>query len=112
RQGRDARAFGSAKIAAIGPGTAAALETHGLVADLVAKDHKGEGLAAELVAAIGAPPPRVLLARAEVARDVVPDALRKAGCEVDVVAVYKTRAPPRPLLEALSALLEGDEIDA
>lgn len=111
RQGRDARSFGRAKIAAIGPGTAAALERYGLAADVVAKDHKGEGLAAELVAAIGGDRPRVLLARAEVARDVVPDALRQAGCEVDVVAVYKTRSPPRPLLEGVSALLEAGEID-
>ena len=118
RQSRDARAFSRAKIAAIGPGTAAALERIGLSADLVPKDHKGEGLAAELVPAVlaapseGAGPPRVLLARAEVARDVVPDALRAAGCEVDVVSVYRTRPPPRPLLEALAALLEAREIDA
>lgn len=112
RQGRDARAFGEAKIAAIGPGTASSLERCGLTADLVPKVHKGEELAAELVAAIGASKPRVLIARAEVARDVVPDALRAVGCEVDVVSVYKTRAPPRPLLEALASLLEGKEIDA
>lgn len=112
RQGRDARVFGKASIAAIGPGTAGALERCGLTADLVPKDHKGEGLAAELVAAIGKTKPRVLIARAEVARDVVPDALRAAGCEVDVVSVYKTRSPPRPLLEALASLLEGREIDA
>jgi uroporphyrinogen III methyltransferase / synthase len=112
RQGKDARVFGSARIAAIGPGTAAALERCGLVADLVPKEHKGEGLAEELVAAIGDSKPRVLIARAEVARDVVPDALRAVGCEVDIVAVYKTRAPPRPLLEALAALLEAKEIDA
>lgn len=111
RQGRDARAFGRAKVAAIGPGTAAALERYGLAADVVAKDHKGEGLAGELLAAIGPDRPRVLLARAEVARDVVPEALRSAGCEVDVVAVYKTRSPPRPLLEGLSALLEAGEVD-
>ena len=54
----------------------------------------------------------MLIARAEVARDVVPDALRAAGCEVDVVSVYKTRSPPRALLEGLAALLEGGEIDA
>lgn len=112
RQGKDARAFGASKIAAIGPGTAAALGRVGLAADLVAKDHKGEGLAQELVAALGEDKPRVLVARAEVARDVVPDALRAAGCEVDVVSVYKTRSPPRALLEALSALLEAGEIDA
>lgn len=120
RQGRDARAFGRAKIAAIGPGTSAALEPFGLVADLVAKDHKGEGLAAELVAELRAsasgdtraPPVRVLLPRAEVARDVVPSALRDAGCDVDVVAVYKTCAPPAPLLDGLAALLDAGEIDA
>lgn len=112
RQGRDARAFGRAKIAAIGPGTAAALEHVGLLADLVAKEHRGEGLAAELVAAMETARPRVLVARAEVARDAVPDALRDAGCEVDVVAVYKTRSPPRPLLEGLSALLESGDVDA
>jgi uroporphyrinogen III methyltransferase/synthase len=115
RQGLDARAFAQAKLAAIGPGTAAALERCGLAPDLVPKVHKGEDLAEELAKAIGAVGtrrPRVLLARAEIARDVVPDALRGAGCEVDVVSVYKTRSPPRPLLEALAALLEAREIDA
>lgn len=124
RQGRDARAFGKAKIAAIGPGTASALERCGLTADVIAKEHRGEALAQEVLAAMAtsagasagasAPTakPRVLIARAEVARDVVPDTLRAAGCEVDVVSVYKTRSPPRALLEALSSLLEGGEIDA
>ncbi len=114
RQGKDARAFGRSNVAAVGPGTAAALERYGIAPDVVAKDHKGEGLAAELVDALarsGEPKPRVLLARAEVARDVVPDALRTHGYEVDVVAVYKTRSPPRALLEGLSALLEAGEID-
>lgn len=111
RQGKDGRALGGAKIAAVGPGTAAALEERGLIADLVAKEHKGEGLADDLVEAIGGAAPRVLVARAEVARDVVPDALRQAGCEVDVVPVYKTLAPPRPLLDALAALFEAREID-
>jgi uroporphyrinogen III methyltransferase/synthase len=114
RQGRDARAFGAAKIAAIGPGTAAALERCGLTADVIAKEHRGEALAQEVLAAMQptGTKPRVMIARAEVARDVVPDTLRAAGCEVDVVAVYKTRSPPRPLLEALSSLLEAGEIDA
>jgi uroporphyrinogen III methyltransferase/synthase len=111
RQGRDARAFGKARIAAIGPGTAAALERRGLTADLVAKEHRQEGLADQLLAAMGGAKARVLLARAEVARDVLPDALRAAGVDVDVVAVYATRAPPRPPLGALSALLEAGEID-
>jgi uroporphyrinogen III methyltransferase/synthase len=115
RQGKDARAFGRAKIAAIGPGTAVALERCGLTPDVVAKEHRGEGLASDVLAAMsasGGTKARVLLPRAEVGRDVVPDALRAAGCEVDVVSVYKTRSPPRALLEGLAALLEGGEIDA
>jgi len=127
RQGKDARAFGNAKIAAIGPGTATALERCGLSADVIAKEHRGEALAQEVLAAMSAPAAkpaasaiasaaapkrRVLVARAEVARDVVPDTLRAAGCDVDVVSVYKTRSPPRPLLEALSSLLEAGELDA
>ena len=114
RQGRDARVFGKAKIAVIGPGTGAALERCGLVADLVAKEHRQEGLAADLLAvtaSAGGPSPRILVARAEVARDVLPDTLRAAGCTVDVVPVYLTRSPPRALLEGLSALLDGGEID-
>jgi len=112
RQGKDARSFGKARVAAIGPGTAAALARRGITADVIAKEHKQEGLAAELLAAVGhGVRPRVLLARAEVARDVLPDTLRAAGCEVDVVSVYKTRAPQRPILEALATLLEGGEID-
>jgi uroporphyrinogen III methyltransferase/synthase len=113
RQGKDARAFGKARVAAIGPGTATALTRCGIKADVVAREHRQEGLAAEVLAAMGpdAHAPRVLVARAEVARDVLPDTLRAAGCEVDVVAVYKTRSPHRPLLDALAALLEGGEID-
>ncbi len=111
RQGKDARAFGRARIAAIGPGTAAALERCGLAADLVAKEHRGEALAAEVLAQMEGGK-RVLLARAEVARDVVPDTLRAGGCTVDVVSVYKTRSPPRVLLEGLATLLQAGEIDA
>lgn len=111
RQGKDARAFGGVKIAAIGPGTAGVLERCGLTADLVPKEHKGEGLAEELLAALGDARPRVLVARAAVAREVMPDALRAAGCEVDVVPAYETRPPPRPLLDALASLLEAGEID-
>jgi uroporphyrinogen III methyltransferase/synthase len=110
RQGRDARALAGAKIAAVGPGTAAALEACGLAADLVPKVHVGEALAEELASAVGGARPRVLLARAQIARDVVPDALRAAGCEVDVIAVYRSLPPPRPLLDALAALLEAEEI--
>jgi uroporphyrinogen III methyltransferase/synthase len=115
RQGKDARAFARATIAVVGPGTASALERVGLVPDLVAKDSKGEGLAGELAQVLrgveAARRPRILLARAEVARSVLPEALREVGCEVDDVAVYRTEAAPRPLLEGIRTLLDSEEID-
>jgi uroporphyrinogen III methyltransferase/synthase len=94
RSGRDARVFGGARIAAIGPATAQALEARGLRADVVAKEFKGEGLADDMLAAMREEPPaKVLLLRAERARDALPEALRAAGWGVDIVAVYETLAP-------------------
>ena len=91
RSGRDARAFGGARVAAIGPGTAAALREHGLVADVVPERFVAEGLVEALA---DVPVSRALVARAAEARDVLPDALRERGAEVDVVALYETLAEP------------------
>ena len=101
--------LGRAKIAAVGPGTAQALAR----VDLVPAVHKGDDLAAELARTIPAGA-RVLIARAEVARDVVPDGLRAAGCLVDVVAAYRTAAPPdlAERIEAVKAELAAGTLDA
>jgi uroporphyrinogen III methyltransferase/synthase len=119
--GGDARAFGAARIAAIGPATARALERRGLVADVVAKEFRGEGLATEMLDALrqtaaegrggAARETRVLLARAAQARDVLPRALREAGCTVDVVAAYGTRAPPAEARSALERELNAGRVD-
>jgi uroporphyrinogen III methyltransferase/synthase len=89
--GRDARALANATVAAIGPGTAAALAEQGIVADIVPSRSVAESLVQELadVDVAGRP---VLLARAADARDVLPDALRERGARVDVVALYETVA--------------------
>jgi uroporphyrinogen III methyltransferase/synthase len=84
---RDARALAGPAIAVIGPGTAAALRARGVEPDVVPERAVGEGLVEALA---GRPAGRVLVARAQDARDVVPDALREAGSEVDVVALYRT----------------------
>ena len=109
--GGDARAFGACRLAAIGPATARTLERHGLRADVVAKEFRGEGLADEMVRALPSRA-RVLLARAAKARDALPEALRAAGCLVDVVAAYETRAPPREAVEPLERALEDGRVDA
>lgn len=89
RTGRDARAFGNARVGAIGPKTAEALARLGIVADVVAQEFVGEGLASAVLAQ-GAPR-RALLLRALVARDALPETLRAQGCQVDVVAAYETK---------------------
>ena len=91
RAGRDARAFGDSRVAAIGPGTAAALREHGLIADVVPERFVAEGLVEALA---GVPVSRALIARAAQARDVLPDALRDRGAEVDVLELYETVAEP------------------
>jgi uroporphyrinogen III methyltransferase/synthase len=89
--GRDARALAGARVAAIGPGTAAALREHGVIADVMPERFVAEGLVEALA---DVPVTRALVARAAEARDVLPDALRGRGAEVDVVALYETVAEP------------------
>ena len=89
--GLDARALHRARVAAIGPGTASALREHGVIADVVPERFVAEGLVEALA---GLPVTRALVARAADARDVLPDALRDRGAQVDVVALYETVAEP------------------
>jgi uroporphyrinogen III methyltransferase / synthase len=89
--GRDARALAGARVAAIGPGTERALRRHGLMADVVPERFVAEGLVEALA---DVPVSRALVARAAEARDVLPDALRARGAEVDVMPLYETVAEP------------------
>lgn len=88
--GRDARAFGRARVCAIGPATSAAVEERGVRPDLVPDDFVAEGVLAALSAHAELRGARVLLPRAEVARAVLPDTLRERGAEVVEVAAYRT----------------------
>jgi uroporphyrinogen III methyltransferase/synthase len=103
---RDARAFAGARVAAIGPGTARALAEHGIVADIVPKRFVAEALV-EALADI--PVDHALVARAKEARDVLPDALRARGAQVDVLALYETLAEPLSP-HALAAAREANYI--
>ena len=118
RLGLDARAFGAARVAAIGAGTAAALAARGVRADIVPAEFRGEGLAQailddpEVARRLREPgPPAVLIPRALVAREVLPERLRAAGCEVDVVPVYETRPASAARRDELIAALEAGRID-
>ena len=94
--GRDARALAGATVAAIGPGTARALAQCGVIADVVPEQFVAEGLVDALA---DTPVSRVLIARAAVARDVLPDALRARGAQVDVLELYETVAEPLSALQ-------------
>jgi len=81
------------KIAAIGPATKKAMESHGLKVHVVPKEYVAESVVKSLRRRVAGK--RVLLARAKVARDVIPRELRKLATEVDVVEAYET-VIPRP----------------
>jgi uroporphyrinogen III methyltransferase / synthase len=101
-RGRDARAFGDTKIAAIGPQTEAALAARGVRADFRPARFINESVADGMLERTGRDN-RVLLFRAQEARDVVPRTLRAAGRIVADVAAYKTRTVIDPELRMKAA---------
>ncbi|MFN2426297.1 MAG: uroporphyrinogen-III C-methyltransferase [Candidatus Binatia bacterium] len=113
--GRDLRELAGVKLAAIGPATRAAIESRGLRVAAQPSEYRAEALLEALGDVQGQ---RVLLARAEVAREVLPDTLRERGAIVEVVPVYRTSFPqtPFPLHESNAshggAATGGDDHDA
>jgi uroporphyrinogen-III synthase len=79
------------KIAAIGPATRQAIEEHELKVNVVPEEYVAESVVTSLRQKVKGK--RVLLARAKVARDVIPRELRKLGAQVDVVEAYETIVP-------------------
>ncbi len=104
--GLDARALAGVTVAAIGPGTAAALREHGVIADVVPERFVAEGLVESLS---HLEVKRALVARAAEARDVLPDALSQRGAEVEVLELYETRAE-RLSPDQLEGLRQADYV--
>ncbi len=99
---RDLRALGSARIAAIGPETARAVEAAGLFVDFVPSKFVAEQVVEEFPEPVTGK--RVLLPRAREARELLPELWRARGATVDVVPVYAT------VPETNSAVLLRDEL--
>ncbi len=99
----------SLKVCAIGPATAKALKENGISVDYVPKEYVAESVV-EGFKKIGVQGKRILLARAKIARDVLPKGLKKMGAGVDVVEVYRT-IKPRGGSRKLRDLLEKGEAD-
>ena len=107
KAGKDSRALCGVKIAAIGSATAEALKSYGITADLIPSAYKAEELADALAEDTKAGD-KLLLARAKVARNVLPERLRALGAHVDVVAAYETVADCQNKEELLEALESGE----
>jgi uroporphyrinogen-III synthase len=89
------------QIAAIGPATKKAIVRHGLKVKMVPEEYVAESVVKGLRDKVNGK--RVVLIRAKVARDVIPEELRSAGAEVDVIEAYETVVPEksRARLQAL-----------
>ncbi|MEY4704884.1 MAG: Porphyrin biosynthesis protein HemD [Nitrospirota bacterium] len=104
--GKDARALANLRLCAIGPRTAQELGTHGLTADIVPAEFQAEGVIAAL-AQVGICGSRILIPRAEVAREILPEQLRELGAVVDVIPVYRTITPTVDVASLTQQFHEG-----
>ena len=93
------------KVAAVGEATAAAARKAGFAVAFVPATYVAESLAEGLIDQVVGR--RILLAQAAVARDVIPDVLRAAGAEVDLVEAYRNVLPEAAPEQLRRALDEG-----
>ncbi|MDA0207093.1 MAG: uroporphyrinogen-III C-methyltransferase [Acidobacteria bacterium] len=104
---RDLRAV-KGRIAAIGPATAEALAQARLKVDCLPEEFVAESLLDAFDAELTGK--KILLARAEVAREVLPEGLRRRGASVDVAPVYRTVVPDSATLRRALATKPPDWI--
>jgi uroporphyrinogen III methyltransferase/synthase len=98
-----------AKVAAIGPATAQKVEEVGLKVDITPEEYKAEALI-EALNNYSLEGKKVLIPRAKVAREVLPEKLRESGAEVVVPPAYES-VPSSEGKGQLKKLLQSGEID-
>ncbi len=106
--GGDVRALAGIQIGVMGEGTRRAVEERSLTVDFVPGRFVGESFVEEFPEK--RPGVRVLIPRAEEARELIPEQLRRHGCEVDVVPCYRTVAADTESAE-LRLLLAAGTVD-
>lgn len=105
---KDVRILSSVKICAIGPATKKAIEDRGIIVDIMPEKYVAESVV-EKLQTLGIEGKRFLLARALVARDVIPQEITRLGGIIDVATVYRT-VKPEDIDEKLKLLGEVDVI--
>jgi uroporphyrinogen III methyltransferase/synthase len=103
--GHDLRRLGSARLAAIGPATAAALVDYHLRADVQPATYRAESLAESLTPHVRGK--RLVLARASRGRETLAEVLTAAGAHVEQAVVYESRDVESPNDEVRQALASG-----
>ncbi len=102
--GRDIRDLKGIRICAIGPRTAERVSALGIRVDLTPEEYRAEGVI-ESLEREGIKGRRFLLPRALVAREILPEGIRRRGGEIHVVPVYKTVRPEGEEKEEVERLL-------
>ena len=103
--GKDIRAIGEARIAAIGPATSQALRRYALTVSALPSEYRGEAIV-DAIGAANIRGARILIPRAQVARETLPEMLRKCeAAEVVVAPAYKTVLPTGPALDRIRGWL-------
>ena len=106
------QALEGVRICAIGPATGARIAGYGLQVDLAPAQHRGEGVSAALRTGRDLRGARILLPRADIARPLLPDALRAAGAAVVEVTAYRTIAAPAWPGAEVHEMLRQRRVDA
>ena len=105
----DIRSLNNAKICAIGPKTAEALEERGLLVDVMPEVFRAEAVVAALEGRIQKGD-KVLLPRADLARQVLVDSLQQLGAQVDEIIAYQTVLADTSDTELLLEKLQAGEM--
>jgi len=108
--GKDVRMLKGVNLCTVGPKTAEALEAFGLKADLIPAEFKAEGVLAALGNA-GVKGKKILIPRAKVSREILPDKLREMGADVTVATAYENVKPATDV-ERVKKLFEEKKIAA
>lgn len=93
----DARSLSASRIAGIGSATAEKLAGYNIIPDLIPAEFRAESLVDALKNSVRGK--NILIARAEVARDILPAELKNFGANVKVAAAYKTVADNPPEID-------------
>ncbi len=107
--GKDSRDLKGVSICAIGPATSRAVENHGIHVDLIPESYISESVVSAFEKAGGAEK-KILIPRAEVARDIIPESLTAMGADCDVITTYHTISSGMKR-EDFQEIAERDRID-